>query len=183
MLYTLQQICHMTKHIFHILPCLIRHFCKQSKSGYIHKYIFIERSDIAGKCFPIHNIFCRLKHILGQSQTTSEIIGTSRRNITDGCGKIALHHASDHLIQSSITTAAHHQIIDRLTVGHDFYGIPFFLGRINGDFISAFCKNIKNVCQFIADLCFSRLGIIYKKHFFHPIYSLLSCVSINNLVF
>ena len=152
----------MTQNIFHVLPRLIGNIREKAECCDIYKYILIKGSHITGKIIPLYNRFRGMHHIFRQSQTASEIIGTSCRDISNRCPEATADHTRDYFVQSTVSTAADNNIIVLAPIPGLLHGIFTFLRGINGNLIITLGKHIQNIRKLVADLCLSGFRIIDK---------------------
>ena len=149
----------MSQYIFITLWGLIGNVGKNTERRNIYKGVPIKFADITGKFpAPCGDPGC-FHHILGKSQTHSEIIRTACRNIPDGNLSFASHQTGHDFVQRAVTTAAYDQIIAVSFFSRGSHCIAGLLRRINGHFIPVPGKHFYDIEQLIPYLSFSCIRI------------------------
>ena len=101
------------KHIFHALGRCIRRSRERAERRRIDKGSAVEAADIQTDGIALDDIAGRLRNIAGKPQARREIIGASRRNVSDRKAMTALKHSGNDFIESSVSPGANDAVILR----------------------------------------------------------------------
>ena len=73
--HSLQDICHVSQHIFEVLRRLVRGLCKKTEGRHVSKIIvFIEPAKVAQKCPALDDYFGGFFHVRGNSKASGEVV-------------------------------------------------------------------------------------------------------------
>ena len=152
--------------VFQILIRLIGDVREQSESRDIGESLTVKTADVAVIRFLFHDHRRGFRHIFRHKQTGGKIVGAPRRNVTDGDAALLLHNSGNHLVKSSVSSAAYDQVYRGSVLLRLLIGVPRPLCRTDNDFVIMFVKNIDNVQQVCFDLPLTCPGIKNKEHSF-----------------
>ena len=164
----LQHVGQMTQHIFHSLFGLIGDVGKKAECGNIDEDIIIKMSHIAGERRSVHRVVRRAQKPFGDMKAVGEIIGGPCGDIAHRHPVFPPHHPGHHLVDGTVSAAAHHQVKSAgLKLLHFLVGVPVRLGGIGHHLVSGFYENVNDIRQLWFDQFFPRMGIVDKQHPFH----------------